>query len=307
MIIEHEGLHSKWAVTSNTEGRGHHEVFLRKSNIIETAKGNAQVVFISPTGRSKEEIIIHNGHGMLSSSIGHIFDNYWTTSRFDLMFNTIIRSEPKNGKTRSGDFVATVSVFENQRSIGHLTTFTILVDNLTPKLPYVYGIWGDEGADSFSASNQREGIHNNPEKWVKLAELIRETSIDDTNFEASISKTSSLNDKVIKIREKVLGCICETLPKSVDGSPLMRGIYACSATDISMDCRTGFSGKSIVIRSKADILVNINNVIRFDTDNHAPAQEVANALGATSAEAYKAKLTKRIYDTTSPNWESEKC
>jgi len=304
MITEHPGLHPKWVATSNTEGRGHHEIFLRKSNILNTSDGTAQVVFLSPSGRSNEEIVMHNGKGMLSASIHNLFDNYWTTSSFNLMLNTIIRSEPKVGKTRSGDFVATVSVFENQRSVSHLTMFTILVDNLTPKLPNVYGLW-NEDADSFSASNQREGVHNNPEKWVELAKFARENKIINTDFEATKDKIEKIDQNVIFFRNSILKNICGSLPCSSDGSPLMRGIYACSGTSISMDTKSGFSGKSIAIRSKADIEVNVNNVEHLVVDNHAPAQAVANELGANPAATYNAKLKKRIYDTTGPNWTNE--
>lgn len=158
MIIEQDGLHPKLIKSSNTEGYGHHNEFLRRSDVIHTREGDGQAVFLTCNGRKKEEISLHNGFGTSEVPIKYIFDNFRSFRYVDLSLNVNIKSEPKIGKSRSGDMPAVVAVFENLKNSKVLTVFTILVDNLTPMLPETYGLW-HEGSDSYAASSQRECLH----------------------------------------------------------------------------------------------------------------------------------------------------
>lgn len=302
MIVETEngGLHSKWVPTSNSEGWEVRREFLRKSDVLNTPKGNGRVVLVSCSGRQKEKIELHNGYGLYQTSLRHIFDNFSMHKGFHLSTNIILNSEPKVGKTRSGDMTAVVMVNENLPEYKCLTIFTVLVDNLTPMLPNKYGLWGEQ-SDSYASSSQRECMHNKPKKWLKLTSLLRETDINAYDFEALTQNPESIPSEVLSFRNSFLGNICSTLPNSDEESPLMRGIYALSATSIIMS-RDGFSGKSVVIRSKADSGVHINNEISMVQDNHLSAQAVGEYLGASPKQLYAAKLRKRIYDTTSPNF-----
>lgn len=303
MIIEHSGLHPKWISTSNTEGWGHHKELIRSSEVLHSQDGNGQVVFVSCTGRKKERVEIHNSRGMGQVPVKHLFNNFSLFDGFQLSLNLIINSEPKIGKSRSGDMPASVLVYENLKRTKCLTVFTVLVDNLTPMLSNEYGLWG-ESSDSYSSSSQRECMHNKPQKWLEFASFLRDNDIRDHDFEALRQTAESIPSKALMFRNIFLENICGSLASSKDGSPLMRGIYALSATSICMS-EEGFGGKSITIRSKADIEVRINNRDRMAQDNHLSAQAVGKHLGATPAELYNAKLQERIYDTTSFNFKDE--
>lgn len=303
MIIENSELHSKWVPTSNSEGWGRHTEFLRKSDILITPNGNGQVLFLSCSGRQKERIEIHNSYGLIQTPLKYMFDNFSIYRSFLLSLNVIINSEPKEGKSRSGDMPATILVYENLTESKCLTVFTVLIDNLTPMLPNKYGLW-NEGSDSYSSSSQRECLHNNPSKWLKFAEFLREIDLKDFDFEALKQGPEDIPPETLEFRNRFLHNLCDGLPYSPDGSPLNRGTYALSATTINMS-KVGFSGRSVTIRSKADIEVTINNKGQLVQDNHLSAQAVGKHLGANPGELYEAKLKERIYDTTSLNFRGE--
>lgn len=140
-------------------------------------------------------------------------------------------------------------------------------------------------------------------KWFELAKFIRVTDLKNSDFEALNQSSSTIDTNVLRFRNKFLANICRSLPYSPSGSPLMRGIYACSASYIEIDKIGGFLGKSVTIRSKADINVKINNLTTLSQDNHLAGQAVGKLLNASPKELYKAKLDSRMYDTTAQDVE----
>lgn len=300
-MITEVALHPKWISSSNTEGFGCHTEFMRKSDVLNTPEGDGQVVFFTCSGRGSEKIVIHNGRATGELPIRNIFDNFGWFKGSSLSLNFLLQSEPKIGKSRSGDMPAVIAVFENLEFSKILTVFTILVDNLTPELSNTYGLWSEE-SDSYAASCQRECLHNNPQKWIELARVVRKTNLTNYDYEALNQSQESIDESVLRFRQKFLGNFCGSLPFSPSGSPLFRGIYACSASYIEIHKGFGFLGRTATIRSKADIYVNVSNKTELTQDNHLVAQAIGRRLGASHAELYQAKLGERIYDTTATDF-----
>jgi hypothetical protein len=290
-----------WMPTNNTEGFGKTQHFLRRSEILETGKNSSfQVAIISPNGFVPTNETLHFGYASGNMPIKFLFPRFGSPMHTQMSLSVGYENSPKIGKRVSGDMVASIVMFERDGSTRNISVLNMVVDNLTTKSGDTYGLL-NLPADGYAAGCARDALIIDPNKYLEYFESTR--LLKPVSGEYGMNgMIVGLPQDTLELRNSTLGLVSDQLPISEITSEKFRGVYGITLSRFKLDPISGATGSCVAIRSKADVKVNINNKIELDTDNHRPAQVIANLLDASTEDAYRAKLGAHIYDTTGSSY-----